>query len=233
MTITNQPTGRKRQKAAPAASSRLPSARERRPALAALAVLLIAGGAVLAGWLALRQSQTASYLMITSPVSEGEQIEGSNLGRIELPKEGVNFVSFDDASSIVDTYAQADLLKGTVLAPGMTGDRPELRQDESRIGLELGPDQYPRGLTLGDQVNVLLLDGSGENNAARLSTTGVVRYLNASDTGSGAEIDVVIASECSAEFASGSTDNQVTLAQISSDAPTTTCQPVASPEKPK
>ncbi len=233
MTITNQPAGRKRQKAAPAASSRLPSARERRPALAALAVLLIAGGAVLAGWLALRQSQTASYLMITTKVSEGDQVQGSDLGRIELPKEGVDFVSFEDASEIVDSYANADLLKGTVLVPGMLGDRPELAKDESRIGLELGPNQYPRGLSLGDQVNLLLLDGSGEILSARLSTTGVVRYINAAETGSGAEIDVVIASQCAAEFASGSTDNQVTLAQISSDAPNTTCQPIDNSREPQ
>ncbi len=77
MTITNQPpSGNGRKKAAKTATpNRLPSARERRPALAALAVVLIAGGAVLAGWLALRQSQTDSYLIITNEVLEGEQIE--------------------------------------------------------------------------------------------------------------------------------------------------------------
>ncbi len=50
MTVTNQPSGRKSKGAAAApAPTRLPSTRERRPALFALAVLLIAGGAVLAG----------------------------------------------------------------------------------------------------------------------------------------------------------------------------------------
>lgn len=218
MTITNQPSGRKQKKVPSAAPHRLPSARERRPALAALAVLLIAGGAVLAGWLALRQSQTEAYLQISAQVNEGEQILGEDLKRVELPKEGVDFIAFDDAREVIDSYAQADLLEGTVLVPGMVGDRPALTDEESRIGLDLSPDQYPRGLAVGDEVIVYLLRDGGDASDARLQTRGVVRSLEAADTGSGAQVDVVIASACASELTSGSAENLVSLAQIATDA---------------
>ena len=94
MTVTNQPSGRQSQRASAAPPpTRLPSTRERRPALAALAVLLIAGGAVLAGWLALREGHTSSYLVIRDEVSVNEQIGASDLGVIELPtSSGGDFV---------------------------------------------------------------------------------------------------------------------------------------------
>ncbi len=73
---------------------------------------------------------------------------------------------------------------------------------------------------------MLLLDGSDDLSAAVLSTTGVVRFIQAADTGSGAEIDVVIASACAAEFSGGSNSSNVTLQQISPDAKPVECQSV-------
>lgn len=226
MTITNSPTSKltKKKSAAPAASTRLPSARERRPALAALAVLLIAGGAVLAGWLALRQSQTESYLMVNTTISEGDEIQAGDLDRIELPKENVNFISADSGSEVVGSYAQAELLEGTPLIPNMLGDKPRLADDESRIGLDLDVDQYPSGLTKGDVLNVVKYRDDGESNAQELTTTGVIDNVEQTETGSGSVFAVIIPAACYAEFLIGATDSRVALAEMPAGAEPVTCE---------
>ncbi len=216
MSITNQPSG-KRPKRGPskqaAASTRLPSTRERRPALAALAVLLIAGGAVLAGWLALRQSHTDSYLIVDKSISQGEQIDSSDLRKIDLPSEGVDFIPSSQASEVVDSYAQATLLEGTVIAPGMYGDAPELEEGQAKVGLNLDPGNYPQGLHVGDPVTVLLASADTGGGPALLSS-GVVRSMKSAESGGGATIDVVVSNNCSADFASGSSNGDVTLIQV-------------------
>lgn len=217
MTITNSPL-RKRTKPAAGSSAapRLPSTRERRPALAALAVLLIVGGAVLAGWLALRQSHTDTYLVVIDKVSEGSQIQSTDLGRLDLPTDGAgNFVPQTLAGDVVGSYALTDLVNGTVLVrAGMYGHEPNLQPDQARVGLDLRPDQYPPGLQVGDVVGVDLLSDVTDSNTPVLVTSGKVRLLQPAETGGGVVVDLVLARICSDEIASGSANGNVALAVL-------------------
>lgn len=227
MTITNRGTGKRMKRPAAAVPpSRLPSTRERRPALAALAVLLIAGGAVLAGWLALRQSQTESYLYIDTQVNEGEQIKGEHLSTVELPSEGVNFISAGTAREIIDTFARADLLEGTVLVPGMTGSAPDLRPDEVRLGMDLeaGGQYPPGGMSVGDSVIVYVLDSSGDSRVPLLETSGVVRSIQETESGAGAVVDVVISANCSGEIAGAAAEGNITLGGVPPNASEVECR---------
>lgn len=222
MTITNSPSGRRTKRPTGQPPNRLPSSRERRPALVALAFLLIAGGAVLAGWLALRQSHTDTYLIVDQKVPTGEQIQASDLRKIELPSEGVDFVPSSSAAEVIDSYAMADLLEGTVIAPGMYGDAPELQADQDRIGLDLDPGKYPQGLEVGDQVVVLL--SSEAASTPRMLSSGTVRSIRQADTGGGASVDVVVSNRCSAQFAAGSANGDVAVYQVAPNSEPITCQ---------
>lgn len=209
MTITNQPSTKKaKAQKKPQTATRLPSARERRPALAALAVLLIAGGAVLAGWLALRQGQTSSYVVIVKDVSKGEQIEKSDLATIDLPTSD-RYVSGDDLSTIADQYAQVDMLEDQALIPAMVGPEPELAEGSDLLGLALVPGQYPLGLEVGDEVVVNLLSSTGERTVPELRTSGVVRDIENSESGGGARVDVVLSSKCSDQYNSAASVGNV------------------------
>ncbi len=65
---------------APATAPGIPSPpRRRRPALTALAVLLIVGGAALAGWLALRLDSREPVLVVNQQISAGEKITAGML----------------------------------------------------------------------------------------------------------------------------------------------------------
>lgn len=218
MTITNSPSGKKSRRAAAGAGSsaptRLPSARERRPALAALAVLLIVGGAVLAGWLALRQSQTGSYIEVQNEVSQDSRIERGDLDFIDLPSGSTNFVPADRIGEVVDSYAQGKLFPGQVLTEDMFGAAPVLGSDEALIGLDLQPGQYPPQLRIGDAVWVLLLDDATDSNIPLLMADGTVRHLEQGETGGGVVVEIKLLSACADQFVSGSANGNVALAGV-------------------
>jgi hypothetical protein len=215
MTITNQGAPARGRTDQSAPTTRLPSTRERRPALAALAVLLIAGGAVLAGWLALRQSQTESYLYISEQVNKGEQVTSQALGSTDLPAEGVPYILESDIEDVVGSYAQVDLVPGTVLTPSMLGDEPELASGNSLIGLSLEPGFVVDDVSPGDPVSVVLMNPNGNTHTPEQVTSGVVRSVEQSDTGS-ALVSVEVGSECAAVFTVGAAQGDVALA---TDAP--------------
>lgn len=220
MTITNPPpSGGRRGRGNSPAPTRLPSARERRPALAALAVLLIAGGAVLAGWLALRQSQTETYLMVDDTIHYGQQIDRGDLRKIELPPSD-RFVPASDADEIVDAYAQVELVPDTVLADGMYGDAPSVADDEAIVGLELDPSQFPKTFRPGDPVVVIESNDQGQ---PITMSSGVVRASRSADTGGGAQIDIVMSNECSSDMATASSFGNVEITEVSPNAPMATC----------
>ena len=67
------------------AGRRLPSPqRERKPALAALALLLIIGGALGAGFLVIQSGQRVAAIVVTQPVAAGAKIPASALQRAEV-----------------------------------------------------------------------------------------------------------------------------------------------------
>jgi hypothetical protein len=215
MTITNQGPPARGRTGQSAPATRLPSTRERRPALAALAVLLIAGGAVLAGWLALRQSQTESYLYISEQVDKGEQVTAQALGSTELPADGVPYILESDIDEVVGSYAQVDLVPGTALTRSMLGDEPELAQGSQMIGLSLEPGFAVDDLSSGDPVTVVLMNPNGTTHTPEQITSGIVRDVERSDTG-GALVSVEVDRECAAVFAVGAAQGDVALA---TDAP--------------
>src|SRR5580700_11337568 len=73
---------------------RMPSApRERKPALAALAVLLVALGAVAAGFLVINAGHKVAAVEITQEVGQGEQIPASAVQEVEISSNsGLNYV---------------------------------------------------------------------------------------------------------------------------------------------
>ena len=228
MTITNSPLGKRARRAtgstAAPAPTRLPSARERRPALAALAVLLIVGGAVLAGWLALRQSHTEEYIFVINEVPLDSQIERGDLGTIELSSEDANFIRVDRLDEVVDSYAQGRLFPDQVLVAHMFGPAPTLDPDQARIGLDLRPNQYPPGLQTGDTVIVALLDDVTDSNTPVLVTEGSVRSMQPGETGGGAVVGVVLSSQCAEEFLSGSANGNVALGGVPASGALPLCQ---------
>jgi hypothetical protein len=126
-------TSASRRAASHTSASRLPSSRERRPALAALAVLLIVGGAFASGFLALQAGNRADYLRVRASVPQGAEITDADLESVSLPEDMDGVISFDDKDDVVGTRAVTPLLEGTILTPDMVTDESAIEPGKEQI----------------------------------------------------------------------------------------------------
>jgi hypothetical protein len=138
------------------AGRRLPSApRERKPALAVLAVLLIVGGALAAGLLVVRSGQRVGAVEITQAVAQGEQIPAGAIQEVEIAKDsGVNYVSWQYASQVPQYFATMPIPKGTLLNNGMLAKTNALPNGDAEVGLALKDGQVPIDLQAGDTISI-------------------------------------------------------------------------------
>ncbi len=136
------------------AGQRLPSApRERKPALAALAVLLILVGALGATVLVLRAGDRIEVVKITEKVSAGKPIPPSAIESVMVAEDsGIDYVKWEQRNALSNYRAAADLTKGSLLVGSMLTDKKGLPEGKVVVGLSLKDGQYPRGLKPGDVV---------------------------------------------------------------------------------
>jgi hypothetical protein len=209
---------------------RMPSApRERKPALAALAVLLVALGAVAAGYLVINAGHRVGAVEITQQVGQGQRIPASAIKEVEIASNsGINYVAWQYANRVAGVYASVQIPAGTLLTPAMTTATNNLAAGKVQVGLSLKPGQAPANLLIGQSVEAFGVGtGSGCGAAAVGGGTGSGSGGNGSGSGSGAGPGVpittgVIASVVGSTASNGSTA-AVTLAVPDADAGVLAC----------
>ncbi|MFC0864890.1 hypothetical protein ACFHYQ_21590 [Sphaerimonospora cavernae] len=144
------------------ASRKLPvSPRERRPALAALAVLLILGGALATTLLVMRSGERVSAIRVGQQVGAGQSIPMSALEEVEIADTGIARVLWRDRESVAKGYAAVTLLPGTLLTETMVAESSgDVGPGKALVGLALKPGQLPVGLQVGDVVQVIYVAGA-------------------------------------------------------------------------
>jgi hypothetical protein len=135
---------------------RVPSApRERKPALAALAVILIIGGAAATGLLFVKSGQRVEAIEIVQPVGQGQQIPMSAMKEVQIASDSqVGFVSWSFASQVTQFFASTAIPTGTLLNSHMVERTNTLANGRDVIGLALKEGQLPVGLQVGESVGV-------------------------------------------------------------------------------
>jgi len=138
------------------AGRRLPSApRERKPALAALAVVLVVGGALAAALLVIKAGHKAGAIEISQTVGQGQKIPLSAMQEVQVTSgTGINYVPWNEASQVAQTYAATMLPPGTLLTPQMTTAVNTATRGMTEVGLALKDGQLPDGLQVGDHVGI-------------------------------------------------------------------------------
>jgi hypothetical protein len=130
-------------------------ARERKPALAALALLLIAGGALGAGYLVLQNSHRVAAVEITQQLGAGERIPPAALREVDIAAgSGLSYVPWSQAGQVSQFYAATAIPPGTLLTSPMVARVNGLAAGKSVVGLALKDGQLPVGLQAGDHVNL-------------------------------------------------------------------------------
>jgi hypothetical protein len=182
------------------AGRRLPSApRERKPALAALAVVLVVGGALLAALLVVDAGHKTGAVEITQTVGQGQKIPLSAMQEVQVTSgSGLDYVPWNQASQVANTYAATMLPAGTLLTPQMTTSSNNLASGMTVIGLALKDGELPDGLQVGDHVDIFATsDSTGRcpRPASNVLTSNavVMSIGNPSNASSGNSDDVQVA----------------------------------------
>lgn len=145
--------------ARPSTPTRLPApVRDRRPALAGLAVLLIVGGALTSALVAFRSGQRSDFVVIRNVVEPGERVEADDLGTARIAGTGANAISADARRNLVGSYATTRLYPGTLATRAMFAAQEQIPSGAVLVGAVLAPEQRPAGgLRPGDVVDVYVV----------------------------------------------------------------------------
>jgi len=208
---------------------RMPSApRERKPALAALAVLLVALGAVAAGYLVINAGHRVGAVEITQQVGQGQRIPASAIKEVEIASNsGINYVAWQYANRVAGIYAAVQIPAGTLLTSAMTSATNNLAAGKVQVGLSLKPGQAPANLLIGQSVEAFGVGTGSGCGAAAAGGGGGAGGTGGGNGGNGSGSGVpittgVIASVVGSTASNGSTA-AVTLAVPDADAGVLAC----------
>ena len=180
---------------------RLPGApRERRPALAALAVLLILGGALGAGFLVIQSGKRVAAIEVSAPVGAGQPIPLSAMRQVQIAAgTGLGYVPWDEAAQVARFSAVSAIPPGTLLTRAMAAPAGASLAGKAVLGLALKDGQLPRGLADGDHIDIYQVSDAQETcpgtSGALLAAGAVVLSVAApaATSGSSAQADVQVA----------------------------------------
>lgn len=150
-------------------STRLPSGRERRPALAALAVILILLGAAGSALIALNSGNRSDFVAISAEsLPPGHKIDSKDFARGDLAGATGGLIPWSQASKYVGRYTTSWLYKDQFVTPAnftKDGQQP-IPTSGALVGLSLDAGHAPSdGLSVGDIVSVTRVPAANDGGA--------------------------------------------------------------------
>lgn len=208
-----------------ASAARLPSPpRQRRPAMAALAVLLIVGGALLAGLLAIRMDSRVPVLTVARDIPAGTQIQAQDLAEVQVASEGLNLIPAAQADEVVGTYARTRILADQLVDVRMlTRESPLADGRYAIVSVVLTPGLAPEtDVTDGDVVMVIRAAQESSSEGGKAITEGFVldkSRARRDDFGGGAAgtLSLLVPVQAAEEVVDAAGNNRAGIAVISRD----------------
>ena len=160
----------------PAVGERLPTPpRERKPALAALAVLLILVGALGATVLVLQVGNRVEVVKVTKEIPIGESITKANSTSVLVAADdSIHYVKWSQLKAIQKYKAVTTIPGGTVVVGEMFAKKTSLPAGKASVGLALKEGQYPSNIKGGDVVAAYRVGrySASSNGSASPGTSG-------------------------------------------------------------
>ncbi|MEU7584284.1 hypothetical protein AB0B50_42655 [Streptomyces sp. NPDC041068] len=218
--------------AQPGVGERLPAPpRERKPALAALAVLLILVGALGATVLVLRAGDRIEVVKITKPIQAGESVvDGENItGVMVAEDDSINYIPYEQRGALAKLKAKSTIPGGVVAVGEMFGAKSGLPAGKASVGLSLKEGQYPSDLKVGDTVSAFPVvsgtsTGKGSSGSSGTSGTPLVASAKVNTVADKSDatvstgnlsITLVVPQEEVAALASAASEGKVVVARVS------------------
>ena len=202
-------------------SARLPSApRERRPLLAALAVLLIVGGALLAGLLAVQMDKRVQMLAAADTIQAGQTIAKEDLVSASVSSDLRTLIPADQIDQVIGRTARVEVAKGQLLDASQIATAPVPGEDQQVVGVSVASGRFPAGgLGAGDMVDVVDVG----NQSVSIEGAQVLKATPSSGTQddwtSGAVISLVVKRGDAAKLASASANGTIAVVQTATNQP--------------
>lgn len=152
-----------------------PLPRQRRRRMLVLGVVMVAAGAVIAGYLFTGMSHRVAVIMVARAVPVGARITGADLGTTRIAAESnVSMIPTKQIRQIVGRIAAVDLRQGTLLAPSEITTALSPGPGQQVVPVSVKTSSVPaRGLRPGDQVLVVPTPSSQVGNSGDVpGTTG-------------------------------------------------------------
>ncbi|MET9442937.1 hypothetical protein [Streptomyces sp. NPDC006610] len=176
---TGAGAGRSAAPAQPSVGDRLPTPpRERKPALAALAVLLILVGALGATMLVLQAGNRIEVIKVTAEsIPAGESVEDGDVTSVMVAEDDtINYVRWEQLDALKKLKAKSTIHQGTVLVGNMFTEGDSVPAGKAAVGLALKEGQYPKDLESGHTVAAYRVgstaSGSGSDSDGDASDAG-------------------------------------------------------------
>lgn len=197
----------------------------RRPALVALAVLLIALGGV-GSWVAFSVlSDRVQVVTVVADVPAGTQISEEHLGQARVSLEpGVKSVPLSDRSEVLGKRAKVGLSAGSLLTRGQVTDAQLVKEGEQVVPVGLKPALVPASsLAPGQAIQIVRVpgpegaageasDGKGDSAEAALVEARVVKLGEAQPGSEVTVVDVAVAAEDGPSVAAWSAQERAAVA---------------------
>ncbi|SPT53621.1 flagellar basal body P-ring biosynthesis protein FlgA [Actinomyces bovis] len=181
--------------------------------LAVLAVLLIVGGALVAGLLATRLDQRKEMLVAANTIKAGHVIELSDLASASVSANVNSLIPAEKVNEIVGQTARVEVTQGEFLASTQILASPAVKDGTTLTGLSLAVGRFPAGgLRPGDVVTLVnVKDGSTAVTSAQI-LEAVPTSGNANEWTSGSVISLLVHKDDSAKVARLGAEESIAIA---------------------
>jgi hypothetical protein len=170
---TGAGAGRSAAPAQPSVGDRLPTPpRERKPALAALAVLLILVGALGATMLVLQAGDRIEVVKVTDEIQAGESVGDNVTSVMVAADDNINYIKWSQLGTLKTLKAKSTIYKDTVVMGQMFAKKASLPAGKAAVGLALKEGQYPSDIKAGDVVSAYRVGTSGSSSNSSDDNTG-------------------------------------------------------------
>jgi hypothetical protein len=162
---TGAGAGRSAVPAQPSVGDRLPTPpRERKPALAALAVLLILVGALGVTMLVLQVGNRVEVVKVTKEIQAGEAVTKDNVTSVMVAADdSINYVKWSQLETLKTLKAKTTIYPDTVVMGQMFAKKADLPAGKAAVGLALKEGTYPADIKAGDVVAAYRVGSTGSN----------------------------------------------------------------------
>lgn len=199
------------------ARGRLPApVRDRRPALAALALLLVIGGALISALVAYRSGDRVDVLVASDEITLGQTVQRGDFRIARVASEGASYLDASVLDRLEGRRAVVAIPGGTLINGSMFSTSTIVPDDGAYVGVVLSSTQRPvGGLAVGDVVTVFSVprDASGAQATPLLSRVRVAEAGRVDNSG-GQAVSLLVRAEQTGTLIGATTTSEVSVTKL-------------------